>query len=117
MIRVHINIHSQGKRVRQRCDIKLKMADRKSYDLCRKNFADNSQWGETAQVHTMQLFSQSGFPSERAHYGTHWRETTQVQSMRLCLNSIKHSEEAQKDPLWGKASQMHNVRVFQHYNW
>ena len=77
----------------------------------------HSHWGETAQVHTMQLFNQCCFPSENSYYGTHWRETTQVQSMLVCFNQFRQSEEAQQDPLWGKASQMHNVRVFKHSNW
>ena len=46
----------------------------------------HSHWGETAQVHTMQLFSQSGFQSKRTHSETHWRETAQVQPMRLHYN-------------------------------
>ena len=38
----------------------------------------HSHWGEDAQVRTVQLFIQSGFPPKSAHYEAHWGEATPV---------------------------------------
>ena len=52
---------------------------------------------------TMQLFSQSGCQSERAHSESQGRETEEMQTMRLYYNSVKQSEAPQKGPTLKKS--------------
>ena len=47
----------------------------------------NSHWGETTEVHTLQLLSQSRCYSEKAHFETHWKKATPLSAMQAYLNN------------------------------
>ena len=45
----------------------------------------SSHWGETAGVHTLQLFSPVGCKSEQAHFATHWGKIAPLSAMRALI--------------------------------